>query len=172
VKLLKTAALSILIFIAFGCSNGRLKPLGASRDPFLDLVAINDMNNSLRISIIYDEHTEYNFGLFVDVLVENISDQEIFLPSNSSVLRAFINKDNAWVEVENGAIYLGNGGILNFKGGVGASWKTLVYPVLGSSLENIGSLTNVRILVVGEFMSKGKKTGKPVAAYVDLIMKR
>jgi hypothetical protein len=126
------------------------------------------VNNNLKINIIYEEQTEYKFGSKVDVVIENVSDRKIFLPSDSSVLRAFIADNNTWVEVENDVTYLGNGSILNPKGTVGTKWITVIRPVFEPSL---GDNMLVRILVAGEFVSNSERTGVPVAAYVDLVMK-
>lgn len=169
---LKVAIISILISTIWSCSNSEASTLNTlQEDSFLNSISINDMNNSLHIEVTYDDYNEYKLGSAVDVLVNNVSNQEIFLPTDSSVLKTFVAKNNNWVEVKNNVTYFGNGSILYPKGNIGTEWLTAVRPVLEASLGNIEDQVSVRILVVGEFMSNGKKTGEPVAAYVDLVMK-
>ncbi|MBI5955294.1 MAG: hypothetical protein HY865_26860 [Chloroflexi bacterium] len=163
----KIIVVSLLMTLVYGCSNDKVDETDNLQESFTSIVPVSDINNSLKINIIYEEQVEYKFGSDVKVVIENVSDKKIFLPSDSSVLRAFVAKNNTWFEVENYAAYLGNGSILNPKGNIGTIWITGLRPVLEPSL---GNNVLVRILATGEFVSNSEKTGVPVAAYVDLIM--
>jgi hypothetical protein len=167
-KLWKILIISLLMALAYGCSSNKVDGTNDLQESFKNIVPVGDINNSLKINIINEEQTEYKFGLEVEVVIENVSDRKIFFPSDSSVLRAFVAENNTWVEVENDVTYLGNGSILNPKGTVGTKWITGIRPVFEPSL---GDNVLVRILVAGEFVSNIERTGVPVSAYIDLVMK-
>ena len=71
---------------------------------------------------------------------------------------------------KNQVTYYGDDSILSPKVQLESEWLTGVRPILEPNIENTGKHEIVSILIVGESMSAGEKTGIPVGAYVDLFM--
>ncbi len=163
----------ILTCIICACSNVQLEddvsPLEKS---FLKLIAVDDVNDSLHVDIVYDERTEYKYGDDIVVLIKNTSNQEIFLPSKPSALRAFVLSDNSWVEVKNDITYLGDGVVLAASEDALSQLINGIRPVINSELEGFGNEVNVRVLIMGEFIVNEKKTGTVIAAFADLVMRK
>jgi len=165
-------ALITLTCIIYACSSSQLDNLSPLEESFLKLIAVDDVNNSLHVDIVYDERTEYKYGEDVVILIKNNSSKEIFLPSKSSALRAFVLNGDSWVEVENNIIYLGNGTILTPSGDAMAELINGIRPVFDPGLDGLEKKVIVRVLVLGEFMLNGEKTGQLVAAFAELIMQK
>ena len=80
-------------------------------------------------------------------------------------------KNNKWVEIMNSNEYSGNGSILFPKGiQLGDRISTGIRPVLGPNIKDEGHQEILRIVIIGELISDGKKTGISAGAYTDVFV--
>jgi len=170
--------LNIVSCLLILSSCGTPQP-GISRDlqkSFETMFPDVEMNTYLRIQII--KGNEHKFGSDVHILVENVSQKAIYFSTDTKApwIKILVASDNHWIEVPNPTTYFsitgGNGYILFGKHDAEHPnlFTTSVRPMLTSDLENIERQVPVRIVVLGELMSNGERTGVPAGAYVDLLM--
>jgi hypothetical protein len=173
-KLLKLILIVAAMIAIFGCARNDLAVSNELHEAFLQLISIEDINNSMQVTVVESEVTQPTFGSEVEIFIQNVStEKEIyFSPEESLALRIFVNSNNRWIEIQNADRYTGEGGVLDTKGQITSDWITGVRPVLELNLlKEIDNPVIVRILVTGELIVGNEKTGTPVATFIDLIMK-
>jgi hypothetical protein len=167
--------IAILSQIIFSCSSNQPNISNSLQDSFKEMIPINDINTHFHINIINNE--KHKFGSDVNIVIENISDKPIYFSADAQkpFARIFVTRNNKWSEIQNKNLYFaltgGEGSILFPSGSDQPNlFTTSVRPALGPNVKDLGSREVVRILVSGELMSDGKKTGILTGAYVDLFM--
>jgi hypothetical protein len=167
--------MAMIIFILCGCSTQQPAISADLQKSFAEMIPIANLNTHLQVKVIKGD--QHKFGSDVHILVENISDNSIYLSTGIDTLfvKVFVVQDNTWKEIRNDTIYysitVGDGYILSpAKGEQPNRFTNSVRPMLEPNGQDEGKQEIVRILVVGELMSEGKKIEIPVGAYVDLFM--
>jgi len=135
------------------------------------MIPVKDMNQSLRVTILYSNQNNPKFVPGMNVVVENMSASPIYFQDNPSPINLYIAQEGKWKEIKNNATllsYQGNEGfILSPKNTQANVWTPPVVPDLETTQDTGKGQVDLRILVIGEFMLNGQKTGIPVGAYVD-----
>ncbi len=157
--------------IVYGCSSSQPKISETMNISFRELVAIDEMNEYFQISVDSQSQEKLEFGSDIKVVFVNRSDWEIYFPVGYGI-RLFIIENDKWVEIDNNDEYYGDGSLLRSvsEQGIGGRLVTWVRPVLPTDLADEGNPEILRIVMVGELLSAGEKTGIPVGAYVDLFL--
>jgi len=169
---IKIVVISIVLLevIGYGCSNSEPKISRDLQESFKNQVPVNDMNKSFCIWVDSSNYAELKFGSDIYVVIENLSDQQIFFPLGYGT-RLFIVRDNKWVEIMNKNEYYGNGSILFPKGiQLGYLISTGIRPIIGPNIKYEGNQEILRIVIIGELISDGKKTGISAGAYTDVFV--
>jgi hypothetical protein len=166
----------ILFLFVSGCSGKVPKYSNDLEKAFEETVAIKNMNTFLKVKPFETEDNQLTNSLHIQI--ENISNEAIFLSTDSKTpfVKIYIAEDNRWIEIQNQSSYLsitgGDGFTLpSRKSGLPSSFNSWVSPVIDDQIVHGRDLTSVRILIVGEWISKGERTGIPVGAYVDYVLK-
>ena len=164
-----------LTFVLCSCTNNQPTIPGDLQKSFDKMFPFSNMNTYIQIKLNSNERLK--FGSDVNILIENLSDKSIYFSTSTSTIfvRVFMIQENKWVETLNRTTYYsitgGNGYILS---PIGSEQPHLftnsVRPELGQNLKDNNRQQIVRILVIGEQLLNGKKTGIPVAAYLDIFM--
>ena len=128
------------------------------------------MNELFQIYLDSPDEKNIKFGSVIKLLFRNVSGQEVFFPVGYRI-KLFVIKNNKWIEIPNTVEYYGEGSLLQTKseqalGGRIGAW---VRPVLPSEITTEDQEI-LRILVVGELLTNGEKTGIPIGAYIDFLI--
>ena len=160
----------LLEVIGYGCSSNKPKISSELQEYFKNQVPVRDLNKNFCIWVDSSNQADINFGSDMNVVIENLSDQQIFFPLGYGT-RLFIVRNNKWVEIMNSNEYYGNGSILFQKGiQLGDRISTGIRPVLGPNIKDEGHQEILRIVIIGELITDGKKTGISVGAYTDVLV--
>jgi hypothetical protein len=137
---------------------------------FDDLMAIEDMNETIRLSY-HPYMTEQSEGKIYNLRLRNYSDSRVEFPVNYGV-RMFITTgvQERWVEIKNDMNYYaptqGGNPILAVKGSDIPFMGISTIPVIPNHSEPV----TLRIIVTGNVLSFISTPGKLVGAYVDIIV--
>jgi hypothetical protein len=136
---------------------------------FDDLMAIEDMNETIRLSDL-PFMTEGMDSNLMAIGLRNYSDGRVEFPVNWGV-RIFINNgiQSGWTEIKNDMTYTtiqGVNPILSAKGSNLAQTIVNIIPVL----PNPGQPVTIRVFVTGNVLSFISTPGKLVGAYVDIFV--
>ena len=164
----------LLAYILPGCSGNEHSVSSALQESFATMIPVKDMNQSLRVTILYSNQNNPKFVPGMNVVVENMSATPIYFQDNPSPIRLYIAQGDKWIEVKNNATllsYQGNPGfVLSPKNTAANVWTPPVVPSLAISQDAGKGQEDLRILVIGEVVLNGQKTGNLVGAYVDTLI--
>jgi len=169
-RISKVLLTTLLAFFLFSCSSSQPKINDEMNEAFRKLIQIDDLNSTLLVQISSRNPSKVRFGSDITVVVENTSEQTVFLPADSSVTRIFILRNDQWIEIQDKYITIGDGSYLLPKGHLESQWLTRVRPVYNLESNKIQNPEVVRILFSGELLSGNEFTGIIVGAYVDLFV--
>jgi hypothetical protein len=161
----------LLAFYLGGCSNNQPSISHDMQESFNKIVPDTDLNTHLRLNI--NDQEKANLNKLFELYLINTSDETIYLDAKQP-FRLFIVDNNQWVEIKNKVIYLGRregGGIYIYPKNSGRDLLgSFVRPELlpGQVIE--GDEKILRILVLGETMTDGERTGNLVGAYLDVFI--
>jgi hypothetical protein len=170
-----TGSIVLLTILISGCSTNSPNVTRDMQESFQKLVAINEMNKDLRVTTDISDNNNLHIGSVIHLVIENLSDQPILIPEPSGI-KLFIINDGEWSEINNNAEYYGNseGPVLYPHEPSELRYRTStgVSPVLkpGTKISDKGSKIVLRILIIGEMLMNGEKTGIPVGAYTDVYL--
>lgn len=170
---IRTVFLWILVMVTV-CSCSPVQP-SVSNDleiSFRELISIDDINKSFQIHAESIEQRNLKFESDIQVVLENLSNQQIFFPVGYGI-RLFIIRDNAWIEIQNKNEYYGEGSLLRPKGEqeLGDRISTGVRPILPPQIEDENHQEVLRIVIIGELIKDDDgRIGVPVGAYTDVFI--
>ena len=161
--------LSAIVMIS-GCLPSQPEVSKELEASFRSLVPIDDMNRSIRIRVDTEVQEDLKFGSDIHVVIDNLSDQQIYFPLGFGI-RLFVVGNHAWIEAQDKNTSYGDGSLLRARGKeeMASRISTWVRPIFPSQL-NEGQQEILRIVLVGELMADGKRTGVPVGAYTDVFV--
>jgi hypothetical protein len=135
---------------------------------FQNIFPLITMNESFQLKVNSDENI-FKFGSDIPVLFNNKSPYKIFFATDSFI-KLFIIRDNKWLEIRNRNKYSGVL-VLSSKGTSLSDFNTTgVRPVLDNNIVSEGKEELLRIVMIGELMENGIRTGNFVGAYVDVYV--
>lgn len=163
----------LTIMVSSGCWVDQPKVSEDLQESFQRLINVDDMNDSLRVSVDRANLQAFRFDTDIHVVIENLSDQQILIPEPEGI-RLFMIRDNKWVKIDDATVYYGESrGPILYPAGpteLRNRTSTWIHPILKSGLEETTKLELLRIVIIGELMSDGRPTGIPVAAYTDVFI--
>lgn len=159
-----------LVVIMFGCSPAGPNISDSLEVSFQELIVSNNINKSFQIYIDSNDAENLKYGSDIKIAFKNVSGEDVFFEVGYGI-KLYIIRDNAWVEIQNKNEYYGEGSILQTKNqqASGGRLVTGVRPVLPPGIAPIADEI-LRIVVIGEILSDGERTGHHAAAYVDLLL--
>ena len=100
-------------------------------------------------------------------MIRNISDHEVFMAKDFGI-RIFMFTSDQWVEIKNKSVYIGDDTIILEPTKEFDPLKVKVTSLL-PDLPNSGTITFLRIFIVGRLLSNGIE--KEISSYIDLTLK-
>jgi hypothetical protein len=166
--------IAVFAYILSACAGNEPNIPTVLQESFANMIPIKDMNKSLTVTILSGNKDEVKSGSAMDIAVENISSNSIYFQNNPSTIKLYAAQNGEWVEIKNNVTYLNyqgeEGFVLSPKNSAANLWTTLVVPSLAISQDTGERQEDLRILIVGEVVLNGQKTGNPVGAYVDTLI--
>jgi len=89
----------LLAYILPGCSGNEHSVSSALQESFATMIPVKDMNQSLRVTILYSNQNNPKFVPGMNVVVENMSATPIYFQDNPSPIRLYIAQGDKWIEV-------------------------------------------------------------------------
>jgi hypothetical protein len=161
--LLISYTISILLF---ACS---LQP---NNIPDISVIATPDIgieiqnNNFLEVTAP-DGWNSFTTTKIITLMIRNISDHEVFMAKDFGI-RIFMFTSDQWVEIKNKSVYIGDDTIILEPTKEFDPLKVKVTSLL-PDLPNSGTITFLRIFIVGRLLSNGIE--KEISSYIDLTLK-
>ena len=161
--------LTIAIALALSlCGCGLITETIVQDDDFKQIVPELELNTAIRLLISDQLPNEFTIGSSFDLLLENISEHQVWFPQGYG-LRVFSYSEDSkeWMELRNRVEYVaGIEDILDPHGK--GNWLAVVTanPEITKSIEPV----SVRVLVIGEIYNDGNPTGEQVGAYLDVSL--
>lgn len=156
-----------------GTDNNLIEISPEAEKTFNALVNTQDINQSMKVSVLENTIEEYKNSSEIEILIENTTSNKFiyFNPEEVSAIQLLLNIDNNWLPVNNKDKYIGNG-VISPNGVQGLPrWKTGIRPEVNPIMFENSNYLLIRILISGEFIStSGEKSGEKVAAYVDILL--
>ena len=164
--------LILLVFIAVSCNPANPDVSQDLEDSFRKSVHINNLNVDFLISVELDDGEELENGSDIRVRLENISRHEILF-SSALGNELYMIENNSWVQVQNLNKYYGTGSplILKSEHQIDNKITSGVRPFLPEAINLEGYKAILRILMVGELLEDGARTGTLTGAYADVFIR-
>lgn len=160
--------LGFVSLVLCGCHSSSPRIPSDLQTTFSDQINISDMNNSLQIRSDHDSPSKVGSELYL--LLENKSQNPIYIPATDSMFRLFIIVNDDWVEIDNKIQYFGEETKLGTIGRNDSSLRIAVIPILPEATKLVEDETVLRVLFIGETLASDSGDRVPVGATVDTFI--
>ena len=169
------AAIVILAVATSGCRGNRPDVPRNLDAAFRSMVSIEDLNRDLAVRIIPDYQDKPRVGSTITIAISNNSNEPIYFPIRSSIVRVFAIQDEKWMQIANTVEYYslqgGDTSVLLPRSPENSNTlTTLVQPKFPISEAPTNAPEILRILIVGELRPDDQNAVLPVGAFTDVVV--
>ncbi len=165
-KLFFGLLLIILLGALAACKSS--EPLSEKEESFLALVPVDSMNDKLQLTHL-DFVGDGKTWLVIELMMENISDEEIVFPYDKGArLFTYNESESTWLEIDDSFNLLSRDDIILTTKENPLSNIAIV--TVAPDLLNNDKPFTVRIVVVGTVLRDGEPADETVGAFVDVTL--
>jgi len=156
-----TTALLLSMMLLVGCS----KSSRAEKDPFSEVIQVNDLNTKLRV-YAPESVNDFKIKSGVTIVIDNLISDLIKLYPPGEGIKLFVKTNNGWMEIKDLMNYHPSSSEI----GIAPPHDNLLGGSMFTVSPDISERTTVRIVLIGHIYHNGEPTNQKVGAYTDVTV--